>query len=63
MENAMSITVTHDLAPATLKSVQSSPVLWIAAAAMLIFVVIGCTVSPASFNADDAQTRAVLVGP
>jgi hypothetical protein len=30
---------------------------------MLIFVVLGCTVSPASFNADDAQTKTMLVGP
>ncbi len=59
----MSITLTHDLAPAPQKAVQPSPVLWIAAAAVLIFVVLGCTVSPASFNNDDAQMKAMLVGP
>ncbi len=59
----MSITLTHHLARATQKTAQSSPVLWIAAAAMLIFVVLGCTVSPASFNADEAQMKSMLIGP
>jgi hypothetical protein len=59
----MSITLTHHLAQATQKNIQPSPIIWIAAVAMLIFVVLGCTVSPASFNADEAQMKSMLVGP
>jgi hypothetical protein len=59
----MSMTLTQHLAQATQKTVPPAPVLWIAAAAMLIFVALGCTVSPASFNSDDAQMKAMLVGP
>jgi hypothetical protein len=59
----MSITLTHHLAQATQKAIQPSPMLWIAAAAMLIFVVLGWTAPPASFNADEAQMKSMLVGP
>ena len=59
----MSMTLTHHFAQATQKFVEPSPVLWIAAAAMLIFVVLGCTVPPVSFNSDDAQIKSMLVGP
>jgi hypothetical protein len=59
----MSITLTHHLAQVTQKAVRPSPMLWIAAAAMLIFVVLGFTVPPASFNNDDAQIKSMLVGP
>ena len=59
----MSITLTHHLAQATQKNIQPSPIIWIAAVAMLIFVVLGCTVPLASFNSDDAQIKAMLVGP
>ena len=59
----MSMTLTHHSAQATQKFVKPSPALWIAAAAMLIFVVLGCTVPLASFNSDDAQIKAMLVGP
>jgi hypothetical protein len=63
MENAMSITLTRHLTEATQKAVNTSPVLWIAAAAMLVFVILGCTLPSASFSADDAQIKATLVGP
>jgi hypothetical protein len=59
----MSITLTHYLAQMTQKAAQTSPVFWIAAAAMLILVVLGCTVSPASFNNGDAQIKTMPVGP
>jgi hypothetical protein len=59
----MSMTVTHHSAQATQKFIKLSPVLWIAAVAMLIFIVLGCTVPLASFNSDDAQIKAMLVGP
>jgi len=60
----MSMTVTHHLAEASpKKTVQPSPVFWVAAAAVLIFVVLGCSLTPASFNADDAQIKTMLVGP
>jgi hypothetical protein len=59
----MTMTLTHHFAQATQKTVQSSPVLWIAAAAMLAFVVLGCALPPASFNADEAQMKSMLVGP
>jgi type VI protein secretion system component VasF len=61
--NAMSMTLSHHLAQMTQKTAQSSPVLWIAAAAMLVLVTLGYTLPPVSFNADDAQMRATLVGP
>ena len=59
----MSITLTHHLAQATQKTAQSSPVLWIAAVAMLAFIILGCALPPASFNADEAQMKSMLVGP
>jgi hypothetical protein len=59
----MSMTLTNHLVQATQKTVQSSPVLWIAAAAMTVFVVLGSTLPVASLNADDAQIKATVVGP
>jgi hypothetical protein len=59
----MSITLTHPLAKATQKTIQPSPVLWIAAAAMLSIVVPGFALPAASLNADEAQMKSMLVGP
>jgi hypothetical protein len=59
----MSMTLTHHLAQAAQKTAQSSPVLWVAAAAMLAFIVLGCALPPASFNTDEAQMKSMLVGP
>ena len=59
----MSMTLTHHLAQAAQKTAQSSPVLWVAVAAMLAFIVLGCALPPASFNADEAQMKSMLVGP
>jgi hypothetical protein len=59
----MSMTLSHQIARMTPNALQTSPVLWIAAAAMVIFVGLGLTLPPNSVQLSGEQIEASLIGP
>ena len=63
MENVMSMTLSRQIFPAASKPLQISPVIGIAAVAVLLLVILSFVLPPVSANADAAQIASLLVGP